>query len=59
MLRHHVLLMAVYAAVAGVFFALLWRRETPERIRLFIIVFLSLFLGGIALGWLMYPLPIR
>ena len=59
MLRHHVFLMVIYAILAAIFFALLWKRETRDRIRMFLIVFLSLLLGGIALGWLMYPFPIR
>ena len=59
MLRHHVFLMVFYATGAGIFFALLWKRETRDRIRMFLIVFLSLLLGGIALGWAMYPLPVR
>ena len=59
MLRHHALLMMVYAAGTGAFFALLWRRERRDRIRLFVSVFLALFLGGVAMGWLMYPFPIR
>lgn len=49
--------MFVYAVLAGVFFALLWKHERREQIRLFVIVFLSLFVGGIALAWLMYPFP--
>lgn len=59
MLRHHAFLMALYATLAAIFFALLWRRETRDRIRLFTIIFLSLFLGGLALGWLMFPFPNR
>lgn len=59
MLRNHVFLMALYAIGTGIFFALLWRRETRDRVRLFTIIFLCLFLGGLALGWLMFPFPIR
>jgi hypothetical protein len=30
-----------------------------EQIRTFLLIFCSLFLGGIALGWLMFPLPLK
>lgn len=59
MLKSHVFLMFLYALLSGVFFALLWKQERRERIRLFLIVFLSLFAGGIAVAWLMYPFPLR
>jgi cytochrome bd-type quinol oxidase subunit 2 len=51
--------MFFYAVAAALFFALLWRTERRERIRFFIAVFLSLFFGGIALAWAMYPFPVR
>lgn len=59
LLRNHVVLMFLYAVATGAFFALLWKRERSERIRFFLVVFCALFLGGLALGWLMYPFPIR
>ena len=58
-LESHIVLMFVYALASGVFFAFLWRNERKERIRLFLMVFASLFIGGIVLAWLMYPFPIR
>ncbi|HVT45547.1 MAG TPA: hypothetical protein VMT00_14300 [Thermoanaerobaculia bacterium] len=58
-LRSHVLLMFVYAVAAGVFFSFLWKRGRRERLRFFLIVFSSLFFGGIAVAWLMYPFPLR
>lgn len=57
LLRTHVGLMFVYALASGIFFALLWREGLRECVRTFLIIFLSLFLGAIALGWFMYPLP--
>lgn len=59
MFRSHVFLMVVYAVLAGAFFALLWREERRERIRLFLVVFASLLAGGVALAWLMYPFPLK
>lgn len=59
MLTSHVALMFFYAVLTGVFFSLLWKEEKRERIRFFLVVFASLFVGGIALAWLMYPFPLR
>lgn len=59
MLRSHIVLLFLYALATSLFFALLWRSETHERVRFFIILFLSLILGGILLGWVMYPAPFR
>lgn len=59
LLRNHAVLMAIYAVLTGVYFALLWKRGRAERIRYFLLVFVSLFVGGIALGWAMFPFPIR
>lgn len=58
-LRSHIVLMFVYAVAAAAFFAALWKRDPSEQRRFFILVFVSLFFGGIAVAWLMYPLPIR
>lgn len=58
-LRGHMVLMFHYAFLIALFFALLWKYERAERIRMFLIIFCSLFLGGIALGWVMYPFPLR
>jgi cytochrome bd-type quinol oxidase subunit 2 len=59
LLRHHILLMFIYAILAGAFFSLLWKEEQRERIRTFLVIFCSLFLGGLALGWVMFPLPLK
>jgi len=59
LLRNHIVLMFVYAVATGLFFALLWKETRAERIRSFLFIFLSLFFGGIALAWAMYPFPLR
>ncbi|MDP9191925.1 MAG: hypothetical protein M3P06_09525 [Acidobacteriota bacterium] len=59
LLRNHIVLMFLYALGTGLFFALLWKETRHERIRTFLTIFCSLFFGGIALGWLMYPFPLR
>jgi uncharacterized membrane protein YfcA len=51
--------MFIYAALTALFFALLWRERKEERIRLFLIIFCSLFLGGMVAGWVMYPFPLN
>jgi hypothetical protein len=58
-LRNHMVLMFIYAVATGVYFALLWKTSREERIRFFLLVFLSLFFGGIAFAWIMYPFPLR
>jgi hypothetical protein len=59
MLRNHAVLMFLYAACTGSFFALLSRETRQERVRLFLVIFCSMFIGGIVLGWTMYPFPRR
>lgn len=59
LLRNHIVLMFLYAVATGLFFALLWKETKAERIRSFLLIFLSLFFGGIALAWAMYPFPLR
>ena len=58
-MRNHIVLMFLYAIATALFFAILWRSERRERIRFFIWMFLSLFFGGIALAWAMYPFPLK
>ena len=57
LLRTHIALMFVYALGTAIFFALLWKETRRDRLRSFLIIFFSLFLGAIAIGWVMYPLP--
>ena len=59
LLRNHLVLMFIYAGATALFFALLWKNTRDERIRFFVKVFAGLFFGGIALGWVMYPFPLR
>jgi hypothetical protein len=59
LLRSHMVLMFIYAVLASLFFALLWREKKQERIRLFLVIFCSLFFGGILIGWLMFPAPYK
>ncbi len=53
----HFLLMAIYAALISVFFALLWRQTPRDRIKLGLQIFLCMVGGSLALAWLMYFFP--
>jgi hypothetical protein len=53
----HFLIMTAYALLVSLFFALLWRDEPRQRLRLFGILLAALVLGGLAVAWLMYPFP--
>lgn len=59
LLRNHAVLMFLYAIGTAAFFALLWKTDRRERIRFFALVFCALFFGGLAVGWLMYPFPLK
>jgi hypothetical protein len=59
LLHSHVVLMLIYALATALFFTLLWKSGRSERIRFFLFVFLSLFFGGIALAWVMFPFPLK
>ena len=53
----HLGLMTLYALLVSVFFSVLWRRDRRGQLRLFLQLFGGLMLGGLLLGWLMYPFP--
>lgn len=59
LLRSHAVLMFLYAVATALFFSLLWKQGRRDRLRFFLIVFCSLFFGGIAIAWIMYPFPVR
>jgi hypothetical protein len=59
LLRNHIVLMFYYAVACGGFFALLWKNTRREQVFFFLRVFISLFVGGIVLAWVMYPFPLR
>lgn len=53
----HFLLMVVYAFLVSAFFAVLWRRERREQVKLFLQIFLGMVGGGLLVAWLMFPFP--
>ena len=54
----HVGLMAVFSFFVSTVFGTLLRDEPAAQIRLGLQIFAGFVLGGIALGWLLYPLPL-
>jgi cytochrome bd-type quinol oxidase subunit 2 len=59
LLRNHIVLMLLYAIATALFFSLLWKTTRREQVRFFVLVFVALFFGGIALAWAMYPFPLK
>ena len=59
LLRNHLVLMFIYAVCTGLYFALLWKQTRHDRIVFFVKAFAGLFLGGIALAWAMFYLPLK
>jgi hypothetical protein len=53
----HLLLMIVFSLFVSVTFATLMRNEPREQVRFGAQLFAAFVLGGIAIGWLLYPLP--
>jgi heme A synthase len=54
----HLLLMVVFALAVAVVFATLMRDEPSEQLRFGVRVFAGFVVAGLALGWLLYPLPL-
>jgi uncharacterized membrane protein YfcA len=53
----HFFLMTLYALIVSLFFAILWRRNRRDQVRLLLQMFLGLVGGALLLAWLMYPFP--
>ena len=53
----HGLLMTLYAFLVSVFFAVLWKRERKQQVKLFLQLFVGMAGGALLLAWLMYPFP--
>jgi hypothetical protein len=54
----HIGLMAIFAFFVSTVFGALMRDEPMEQLRFGARLFAAFFVGGIALGWLLYPLPL-
>ena len=53
----HLGLMVVFALFVSAVFAALMRDDVPEQLTLFGKLLAGFIAGGIAIGWLLYPLP--
>jgi hypothetical protein len=54
----HFFLMIVFALLVSLVFAVLVKDDPRARLRFGAIVFAAFVGGALALGWLMYPLPL-
>jgi multisubunit Na+/H+ antiporter MnhB subunit len=54
----HFQALVIFALVVSVVFALITKNEPKEQFRYGIFVFLSFLAVALAVGWLMYPLPL-
>jgi len=55
----HFLIMAWHSLLVAVFFAFLTRDRTPERVKVFLFLFVGMMVGAMALAWVMYPYPVQ
>ena len=58
MIRSHFLNMVVFSALVAVFFAFLTQNERRERIKVMIILGLSMVALSLILAFAMYPFPL-
>ena len=53
----HLALMVIFALFVSVVFATLTRDEPADQLRLGARLFAGFVVGGIVVGWVLYPLP--
>jgi hypothetical protein len=58
MMTTHVGLMATFAVFVSIVFATLMRDDPSDQLRFGARLFAGFVVGGIVLGWLLYPLPL-
>jgi len=54
----HISALVVFALIVSTVFALITKNEPREQLRYGVFVFLSFLAVAIAVGWIMYPLPL-
>jgi heme A synthase len=54
----HIEALIVFALIVSTVFALITKNEPREQLRYGAFVFLSFLAVAIAVGWIMYPLPL-
>ena len=50
--------LVIFAIIVSTVFALITKNELREQVRYGVFVFLSFLAVALAVGWLMYPLPL-
>jgi hypothetical protein len=58
MILSHFTALTVFALIVSTVFALVTKNEPREQFRYGVFVFLSFLAVAIAVGWIMYPLPL-
>lgn len=53
----HLAAMIVFALFVSVVFSVLMRDDPREQLRLGLRMFAGMVVGGVLVGWLLYPLP--
>ena len=53
------MIMALHSLLVAAFFAFLTRDRAIGRIKVFLILFVGMMVGAIALAWVMYPYPVQ
>jgi hypothetical protein len=56
-IRSHLVVLLIFAALVSTVFALLQRDEPRERLRFGLLTFGAFVLSVFVVGWLMYPFP--
>ena len=56
-MQSHFLHMLLYSTLVATFFAVLFRQERRERLRLGLLLWLAMVGGALALAFVMYPFP--
>lgn len=53
----HLGVMALFGLTSAIMFATLMRDDPKEQLKLGLRIFAGFVAGGVAVGWLLYPLP--
>jgi hypothetical protein len=53
------MIMVLHSLLVATFFAFLARDRALGRIRVFLVLFVGMMVGAMALAWVMYPYPVQ
>jgi hypothetical protein len=57
-MQSHILLLAIFAFFVSLVFAVIAKDDAREQLRVGGLMFAGFLASAIALGWLLYPLPL-